>query len=728
MGAADTNWKKGRLHQLDAIKHGDEAIGMAIATYADEINTNRNSQLWVRAIGWVENFLFSLGSQYIDNIMVSRLARDSSTDQQSIVQEAADNIPKPVNDLLGRYIETNIALLTENKPIPRVDSKSGRAEDEDAAQLSELTLEYMWEALDLPEKHREIARIILHCGVAWMEIIYDETCPRRMTVPDTEMSETSTMTTEDGRQLQLPVPRETELHDERGRPIYTDKLEYGDITAKIISPFEMHLPPVHWWNGEDMGWVLREYYTDLDTLEDKYKASGLSLKKADGWHLERLKKAQSVNVRNTTVWWWERMSDMVEGSGPSLYVGTPDTWEGYTTVRIFDRKPNATWPRGRTVITAGDQVIYDSPKKVGARAYDPRWPSRWHPYIRYRWEAQPGSINGRSLISKLLPKLKRINAIDTTMIMWRRTVPMSAWVIPKGASPIEDQWLGRPGQIWEYDPRRTAGAAPEPIYPPPYPAAAEQERQQQISEMEAIAGTEEILRGQRPTGVNSAAMIDILRKQALAGRSSILQEWDEALQKEGSIILQEVIKHIRNDDRYAERLRILARDKASTLAIRSFSGADLTDNVIVKIDTASMALSSKEAKQAKAIELIQYSAGLEALPPALRAKILEEMGYEDAMIPQGADVGRGKRIMAWIRQEAYEMIVPIPEDDPFILYGMFVEEMKSDGFHNLNEEQQMVLLALVDLYKRQVEIRQAAMMEMQMMQQQAGGGGGEEGG
>jgi len=476
-----------------------------------------------------------------------------------------------------------------------VDSKSGRAEDEDAAQLSELTLEYMWEALDLPEKHREIARLILHCGVCWMEIIYDETLPRRMTVPETELSKGSMISAGDGATLNIPVPRETEIHDERGRPIYTDKVEYGDVSATIISPFEMHLPINHWWNDENMGWVMREYYTSMELLIDKFKAKGLSgLTKANGWHLDRLDGAQTVNVRNLPIWWWERLADIVEGAGPSLYVGTPETWEGYSTVRIFDRKPNPTWPRGRTIMTVGDQVIYDSPKKRGARAYDPRWPTRWHPYIRFRWEAQPGSMYGRSLVSKLLPKLKRVNAIDTTMIMWRRTVPMSAWVIPKGAQPIEDQWLGRPGQIWEYDPRRTAGAAPEPIYPPPYPAAAEQERQQQIAEMEAIAGTEEILRGQRPTGVNSAAMIDILRKQALAGRSSILQEWDEALQKEGSIILQEVIKHIRNDDRYAERLRILARDKVSTLGIKSFSGADLSDNVIVHIDTASMALSSKE--------------------------------------------------------------------------------------------------------------------------------------
>jgi hypothetical protein len=477
-----------------------------------------------------------------------------------------------------------------------------------------------------------------------------------------------------------------------------------------------------------MGWVLREFYTSLDLLIDKWShRPGLKLKKKDGWYLDRLEKAGTTNIYNLPLWWWERLSDVVEGPGPSLYVGTPETWEGYSVVRIFDRKPNPKWPRGRTVITVGDQVIYDSPKKRGARAYDPRWPTRWHPYIRYRWEAMAGSLYGRSLVAKLLPKLKRVNAIDTTMIMWRRTVPMSAWVIPKGAQPIEDQWLGRPGQIWEYDPRRTAGAAPEPIYPPPYPSAASEEREQQIKEMEAIAGTEEILRGQRPTGVNSAAMIDILRKQALAARSPILQEWDESLQCEGSIILQEVIKHTRNDTRFAERLRILARGRVSTLAIQSFSGADLSDNVQVHIDTASMALSSKEARQAKAIEMIQYAAGLENMDPALRSKILTEMGYEDTMIPQGVDVERGKRIMAWIRQSAFERIIPIPEDDPFILYQMFVDEMKSDGFHNLEEEQQLMLLTLIDLYKRQIEMRQEQamrqqmeMMEMQMKLQNGG--------
>jgi hypothetical protein len=152
--------------------------------------------------------------------------------------------------------------------------------------------------------------------------------------------------------------------------------------------------------------------------------------------------------------------------------------------------------------------------------------------------------------------------------------------------------------------------------------------------------------------------------------------------------------------------------------------------VQVHIDTASMALSSKEARQAKAIEMIQYAAGLENMDPALRSKILTEMGYEDTMIPQGVDVERGKRIMAWIRQSAFERIIPIPEDDPFILYQMFVDEMKSDGFHNLEEEQQLMLLTLIDLYKRQIEMRQEQAMRQQMemmeMQMKMQGGGGDQ--
>lgn len=722
-------WKYGHLHLLDSLDSADPAIGPAVAEYGNQINVNRSSKHWIRSVQWIENILFSAGRHYIDDILVSRLSRDTNNDL-SIVNEATRNIPRPVNDLLGRYVETNIALLTENRPRPRVTPKSNRAEDEDAAYLSELTLEYLWEALGMPELHREMARILLHCGVCWMEICWDPTMPRRMTVPQTKTEPTSLIMGPNGEQLSVPVPHEVEQFDKSGKPIMVDDVEYGDISAKVITPFEMHVPTVHWWNGDDMGWIMRESYIAKDILQDNFSPgkNKMGLTKKEGWYLDRLEDVGVQNVKNLPLWWWERLSDLVEGPGPSLYVGTPEQWEGYTVVRWLDRRPCPKWPRGRSICIAGDQVIYDSPKEKGGRAYSPRWPNRWHPYIRFRWEAMIGSVYGRSLLSKLLPKIKRVNAIDTTLIMWRRTVPIAQWIFPKGTSVVEDQVTGRPGSIIEFDARRTAGAKPEPVFAPEYPQTALEERKTQIAEMESIAGTEEILRGQRPVGVNSAAGLDILRKQALASRSAILQAWDESLQEEGSALLQEVIKHVKEDARYAERLRVLAREKASRLSIQKFSGTDVSDNVVVRVDTASLALVSKEAREAKAIEFMQYAPGLMQLPVGLRENILSELGFDKGLKPQGPDVERAKRLLSYIRQGEYDWVIPYPEDDPYVFFDAFVQELKAESYKDLNEDQQKAILTLIDTYKKQIEFREAQAMLMQQRMAQSGMQGGGQGG
>ena len=668
----------------------------------------------------------------IDDILVSRLSRDTNTGDLSVVRESTRNIPRPTNDLLGRYIETNIALFTENRPRPRVTAKSDKREDQIAAQLSELTLEYLWEDLDMPHKTREIARLILYCGVAWLETIYDPLEPRHLTVPQTEEVPISIAPGEEGRPITLPVQRTVPAFDEGGRARMQSKVEYGDVTTQIITPFAMHVPVIHDWEDDKMGWIMREMYLPIDVLKDKWGGSKIAKKttKRNGWYLENMDRVGGYNVQNLPLWWWERLADVVEGPGPSLYVGTPEQWAGYTVVRILDRKPSPRWPKGRTVLVAGDQVLYDSPKDIGARAYDERWPKRWHPYTRFVWEPQPGSSYGRSLVSKLLPNLKRVNAIDTTLIMWRRTVPIATWLVPKGSQPVEDIFSGRPGQFWEYDPRRTMQQEPKPIYPPAFPQAALEERAMMIAQMESIAGTEEILRGQRPTGVNSAAMLDALRKQALASRSAILQQWDESLQKVGSAMLQEVIKHVGNDPRYAERIRVLSREKASNIAIQDFAGTNISDNVAVRFDTASMAMVSKEARQARAIEFLQYGEALMSLPLTLQQHVLQELGYPDKLDPKGPDTTRARDMIALIKHGRHDLVVPFPEDDPYVFHELLVNEMKAQSFLDLPPDQQQLLIKMIEEYRRTIELLQKQEMKMRMemaaIAQQQDGEGGEQ--
>jgi hypothetical protein len=248
------------------------------------------------------------------------------------------------------------------------------------------------------------------------------------------------------------------------------------------------------------------------------------------------------------------------------------------------------------------------------------------------------------------------------------------------------------------------------------------------AEMEAIAGTEQILRGERPVGVNSAAMFDIMRKQALASRSAILQSWDESLQEEGSLILQTTVRHVKNDARYAERIRILARERHSRVAVEIFSGADLSDNVDVRVDTASMALVSKEARQAKVIELLQYLPNLMAIEDlGLRQAILDELDLKKALMPSGPDVQRAKKMISLVKNNRFDRVVMHEEDDPYIFHALLVNEMKQDGFIDLSQLQQEGIVQLIAVYKRQIELRelaaqqaQQAQMEMVMAMKEAG--------
>lgn len=704
----------GQLNRLDDLPPMDAKIGTAISSYTQSISNNRQSYKWIQAVQWVENILFGLGRQYIDDLLVTRISRDSEGNQ-SIGREFAKKIPKPTNDFIGRYVETNISLLTENRPQPRITAKSDARDDRQKAELSQLVIEYLWEELGLPEKHREIARIIMYTGICFLETCWDDTEQRHLAVQQTTEEKGAAISAGPGvTPINLPVSRQIGVVDQEGRPVMEPKIEYGDLRCEVVSPFELHFPQVHWW--EKIDWVLKETYEPIQTIRDRYMDPGLKdvCTQKNGWNLDALKDISAYNIQTLPLWWWERMSNIVEGPGPSIYVGNPEMWDDYCVVKIWDRKPNPRWPNGRTVITVGDKVLYDSPKKIGARAYDVRWPHRWHPYTRFRWEAQIGSIFGRSLVSKLVPKLKRINAIDTTLIMYGRTVPIATWIMPKGTSPIEDQHTGRPGSYIEYDPRRTNNQAPTPVHPTSYPESLLIARDMCKQEMEAMAGTEDVLRGQRPTGVNSAAMLDVLRKQALSSRSAILQAWDESLQHVGTSILQEVTKHVRGDSRYEERLKILSREKASRFTIKAFTGTDLSDNVVVRVDTASQAMVSKEAKQARAIEVMQYAPGLVQLPVTLQKKLIDDLGWPDTMNPKSQDINRAQILLGFVKSNRFELCVPFPEDDPYVLHEFLVEDMKSEGFIDYAQEQQMKIIELIGMYQMEIERIEKAQIKMQM--------------
>jgi hypothetical protein len=58
------------------------------------------------------------------------------------------------------------------------------------------------------------------------------------------------------------------------------------------------------------------------------------------------------------------------------------------------------------------------------------------------------------------------------------------------------------------------------------------------------------------------------------------------------------------------------------------------------------------------------------------------------------------------------------------MHEMLVREKQSEGFWDLSQDQQNVLMALIQAYKQAIEFREAQQMRMQMMMSEMGGGAG----
>ncbi len=716
----EDKWKNGQLYLIDSLPQGDPAITTALNSYVGYSNANKQSRQWARILTWVENLHFGLGRHYLDDLLSSKLSGDPGS--LNITEMIRRRVPRPTNDILGTYIETNVSIMTENRPIPRITPKSDSLNDKQEAELAELVIEYLWEELDMPEKHRAIARLLQYCGLAFLENYYDPLVTRIVTIPESE--EVGTTPTPSG--IQVPLKRKIPKVDPKtGAFIYSSDIEYGDLVSNVVSGFEMYLPNDHYWNKGDLnsGWILKEQYLPVEMIKSKFLNNDLKgiVTKKNGYFRDNIEKVAHKQIQNYALWWWERMTDFVDGPTTSTYGGnSPENSTEFTSIKVFDRKPNNDWPQGRTIITAGDQLVYDSPKSVGARAYDKRWPKIWHPYTLYRGEPIPGSIYARATVTKAIPYIKRINNIDTTMIMYRRTVPIASWILPKGSSPVESLHSGEPGSYITYDPNRTNRMAPTPVQPPPYPVGILQEREMMKRHIDEVMGTEQILRGERPTGAYTAAAMTLLRQQALASRSPVMQAWDEALQTTGIALLKETKRNIKTDERYRQRIMLLAREKASQFSIDKFAGNMLGDNLNVKIDTVSMALFSKETRQQRAIEIIQYAPNLGALPTQLQAKLLDELGWPDVLSPQGDDVARARLLIQLTKDRKFELAIPMPEDDPYVLHDMISSDLKSESSMNYAPEVYQHLSALSDYYKG--EIVKAERAKISMMQMQGGGG------
>jgi predicted RNA-binding Zn-ribbon protein involved in translation (DUF1610 family) len=227
-------------------------------------------------------------------------------------------------------------------------------------------------------------------------------------------------------------------------------------------------------------------------------------------------------------------SDIETGAMAALGGASTDQGEGVTEYTWW-LKPNREYEGGLVARFYGEDVLLTDPAQgsPGPLPYktpkgDPLWPFVHIPYRRVA-----GRILAISPLDSAIQKQDQLNQLDSMVQMMLQRTSNPVWLEPKG-SEIQ-KYSGEPGIVLKYNPiLGNAALKPERIEGANVPGAIFKIRADLLNDIENLLGTYDIIKGQKPTGVEAFSALQLLveRSQSrfgpvMAARGEGYREWFE---------------------------------------------------------------------------------------------------------------------------------------------------------------------------------------------------------
>ena len=643
---------------------------------------------WPRALQWFQNYAYL---RRVPFAFFEWNGHSLAANNEAINPNVKFLIPQTISNYLSRPYDGTVSMFTSNRPYPLASPKSNLPEDEDAAKASAAIVETLWEnPLRMQSKMRQLVSGMCLTDTCALEVVYEDT-------PGIQSDEDHAM--------------ESEVNVALGRKA-TDKPQHEkDVCVRVLSGFNLGFDPGASADPDSINWVMTQVIEDKGVVEEMFS------KDEDGYYPENAAQMVGGKIEGSCLFWLAQVRDLITRGDLN--------WSGFTNrtagdnelvLTTFHCRPNPRFPKGRTIQFGGGQLLYCG----DARAFHESYPERWNTITLFRYREFPDSVWGEALLSPLLPKQRRINAIDALQGYYREQVAIGQRYIPRSARIPENYMTRIPGQDIYYSDMRGPQSKPTPVENPPFPNQLLEERAQLMKDIEREAGINEVLSGDNPSGVRAGVMLDALKREALQSKDAIFQNFEEGIEQVTQNILIEVATNYQPDkfSTLMKRMQVAARD-VSYLAFDAFTTADLRDNTIVKFDIRSKMMTTPEAEKERAIEALQYSRGL--LEPEQSRKILVAAGIGDFGSSKDAQVLAARRMIAMIRNNEFEGLQPMPGiHKAMIMVEVFADACLHATFTNLSEQQQRALLQLHDTYAQMAAQEQANAMMLQAEMQRMG--------
>lgn len=452
-----------------------------------------------------------------------------------------------------------------------------------------------------------------------------------------------------------------------------EQVSFGRGKTTALSPFEWAVPSnVTRW--DDLPYIIRLRWRDKHYYEANYPDIA-----------PRIIWQKSPSDRSLQIFKSLALTNDIGTGSNFAYLGAAGshTVEGATEFELW-MKPTPTYPKGLVMRVVGDTqpVLLQQPQESipGPMPYKDIDGNPLFPFVHAQYEHMGGRLLGRSALSPLIQKQDQLNQLDSLIQLIVQRMANPVWIIPENAG-IE-HFTGEPGLVMKWNVLAANGLAkPERIPGENVPSTLFNLREGLLADIEQLSGTFDILKGQKPAGVEAFSALQLLVERSQSRFVSVYQARGQMYRSWFSLAI-ELERQFGPNQR---TMTMIGPNMGYTF--RHFENAQLQGAVDVQIEDGSTMPKTSLGKRA-AIEQASQMALLNPQDPEQRYALLTQFGLADLAPSLNVHVQAALQIQdafeRWAEAPSGPMPLAVkPWFDPQIHFSERVKWLNTDKMREL---------------------------------------------
>ena len=479
-----------------------------------------------------------------------------------------------------------------------------------------------------------------------------------------------------------------------GQPI-GEYVSFGKGKTTALSPFEWAFPP-NITRFDELPYIIRLRFRDRHWFE----ANKPEMVNKITWE-------KSPSDRSLQIFKSLALTNDIGTGAQTSYMGSAgsQTVEGVTEYELW-LKPTPDFPSGLVMRVIGDKnpILLEVPEEgiPGPIPYKDVEGNPLFPFVHAQYEHMGGRLYGRSALAPLIQKQDQLNQLDALVQLHIQRNSNSGWVIPEGAGIDQSMVTGEPGLVIRYNALAAGGQGkPERIQGIPIDASLFEFRAQLIKDIEELSGAFDIIKGQKPTGVEAFSALQLLVERSQSRFTSVFQSRGEMYRKWFGL----AIELERQFGPQQRTMAVVGPNRGYTF--KHFENAQLQGQLTFAIEDGSNMPKTALGKRA-AIEQANQLRLLDPADPDQKYALLSSFGLSDLVPTLNFHVQAALHIQdsfeRWVEQpQGSSPLVIKPWFDPHVHWVERIKWLNSDKMREIISTNPM-LEQIITLHLQQLQM------------------------